>query len=354
MRARTRCIGMKEAESMFEETGEELLLKVKRLCEREGRMGLKLAQETILKEKTSVRYLQDAIEYMVFKYQPDYSRPALISFCCKALGGDAKPTIPVGAALTLLDYSIGIHDDIIDQSKTKNRRRTVYGKFGKDLAIILSDVLLFKGFTLLCRALHSGIPLDRVIRILETIEKTWFDQSIAETLEIKHRRAIETTPKQCLEKVRLRAAEFEACTRIGGILGGGLEKQIEDLGAYGRLVGMMGILRDELIDMLEFTVLRHRIRRESLPMPLLYALQNPRLKPKLVEIVVRSRLNTNDLQEISRLSDRSGGNESVADLIHEMSRKAIKHAKTFKSRELEIIATSLPLNLEKWKPLPQS
>ena len=253
--------------------------------------------------------------------------------------------------MTLFAWAIGIHDDIIDQSKTKNKRLTVLGKFGKELSLIFSDILFFKGFTLFRRTIGSRISINRTVRILEIIEEVWFEQSIGEVAELEARGTIEITPEECLRKIRLRAAEFEACTRIGGILGGGSEKQIENLGAYGRTIGMMSILRNEVIDMLELNVLKHRIRRESLPLPLLYALKNPQLESQLVQLIIGSRLTKKNLQEISKLSDRSGGIEYVASLIHEMSQEALTLAKNSKSKELEAIAASLLLHTEEWKSL---
>ena len=342
---------MKEKKSVTEETGEKLLEKVRRLCENEGLEGWKLAQKTMLKEKADSPKLQEIIEYMMLKYKPDYFRPALLSFCCKAVGGNPKATIPTGAALTLFAWAIGIHDDIIDRSRMKNKHPTVLGKFGKDLALILSDVLFFKGFTLLGKTLESEISVKRVIKILETIEKIWFEQSSGETFEIQSRGSTDVTSKACLEKIRMRASEMEACTRIGGILGDGSIKQIEDLGAYGRLVGMMSILRNELIDMLEFNMLRHRIRRESLPLPIIYALQDQRIRPRLISLITEPRLTKEDMQSISKLSDRSGGIEYIAVLIGKMVKEAHMHTKTFKSKELEIIATSLSIPPSEWRPV---
>ncbi|MCK4478031.1 polyprenyl synthetase family protein [Candidatus Bathyarchaeota archaeon] len=342
---------MKEKKSVTEETGEKLLEKVRRLCENEGLEGWKLAQKTMLKEKADSPKLQEIIEYMMLKYKPDYFRPALLSFCCKAVGGNPKTTIPTGAALTLFAWAIGIHDDIIDRSRMKNKHPTVLGKFGKDLALILSDVLFFKGFTLLRKTLDSEISVGRLVEILETIEKIWFEQSAGETLEIQSRGSTDVTSKACLEKIRMRASEMEACTRIGGILGDGSRKQIEDLGAYGRLVGMMSILRNELIDMLEFNMLRHRIRRESLPLPIIYALQDQRIRPQLISLITKSKLTKRDLRNISKLSDRSGGIEYIANLIDRMAQESCAYAKSFRSKELKIIGTSSLISSKEWRPL---
>ena len=342
---------MKEDKSTTGMTGEELFEEARKLCEKEGMEGWKLAQKTMLKEKACSKELQDAIEHCMLKYHPDYFRPALLSFCSKAVGGKKKATVSTGAALTLFAWAIGIHDDIIDKSKTKNRRPTILGKFGKDLALILSDVLLFKGFTLLRRTLRSETSIERVIEILDTVEKVWFEQSEGEAVEIKHRGLTDVTPEKCLEKIRMRASEIEACARIGAILGGGATRHVERLGKYGRLIGMMGILRNEVIDMLEMDALKHRIRKESLPLPIVYALQDPSTRPKLVSLIAKKGLARRDLQNIARLSDRSRGIERTAALISEMSKEATGYSESFRSKELKLLAIPFQISPKEWRKL---
>ncbi|MDH5448512.1 MAG: polyprenyl synthetase family protein [Candidatus Bathyarchaeota archaeon] len=347
---------MKENEGVFEETGEELLNKTDKLCEKEGREGWKLAQETMLKEKTSSSELEEAIKYVMLDYKPDYFRPALLSLCSKAVGGTSEVTISTAASLVLFGRAIGIHDDIIDKSRTKNRRPTVLGKFGKELALVLSDVLFFKGFTLLRKTIRSGIPPEKIIAILSTIERIWFEQSESEVLELRSRRQIDITPEECLAKIRMRASELEAVTRIGGILGCGSQGEVNILGMFGRLFGIMSMLRDEIIDVLELDVLRHRIRQESLPLPLVYTLQDPKARPEIISIISKKRLTAMDLQRISKASDDRRGLNYVAELITKMAEEACSYVELLqnKNKKLKLLITSTTINPRDWKPVFQA
>lgn len=344
---------MKENDSIFKETGEKLLEKVKILCEKEGMEGWKLAQETMLKEETSSPELRESIEYVMRRYQPDYFRPALLSLCSKSVGGSPGVTVSFAASLVLFGRAIGIHDDIIDQSKTKNRNPTILGKFGKDLSLVLSDILLFKGFTLLRKTIQSGITSKKVIAILSTIEKIWFEQSEGEVLELRSRGQVGTTPQECLAKIRMRSSELEAVTRIGGVLGGGSQSEVNVLSRFGRLLGTMSILRDEIIDMLEFDVLRHRIRKESLPLPLVYALQGPKIGPNIISVISKKRLTTIDLRRITKNVDKAGGLNYVAGLISKMGEEACSYTDVlkYKNKELKLLITSIKIEPEDWKQL---
>ena len=337
---------------MPKETGKELLEKAKKLCEKEGREGWKLAQETMLKEKTSSPELQEAIKYLMTKCQPDVFRPALLSLCSKAVKGTSNVTAPVGASLILLARAIGIHDDIIDQSKTKDERLTVLGKFGSDITLVLSDILLFRGFTSLRRALESGTSVGKVMAILSTIEKIWIvEQSDAEALDLKFRRQIDVTPQQCLTKIRMIASEIEAIARIGGILGEGTENEIMTLGKYGRLLGTMALLRDEIVDMFRFKTLKHRIKKETLPLPLVYTLQT-QFRHVVISLVSKARLTTRDLEGILKFSEEAGGIEKTANLLEKMVKEAHLLVSELKMiRELKLLASSTALRLEEWEPI---
>lgn len=336
---------------------EKLLEEIKDLLKNEGKEGVELAQEALM-EETDVQRLRKALSFTRSSMQEptDYFRTALLSLCSKAVGGSSRNTFSTGASLVLFARAIGIHDDIIDQSRAKGGRLTAPGMLGKDIALILSDILLFKGFTLFRKTLESDVSLDRAVTVLGVIEKIWFEQSEGEVLEIQSRGKTNLTPEECLKKIRMRASEMEACTRIGGILGGGSEGEVENLGRYGRMLGMASILRNELVDMLEFKVLYHRIRKESLPLPLVYALQNPEARPKLIALISEKDLKKN-LKKISGLVDKTGGMEYVADLIGKRVHEALISIDIFKKRgvhqQLRLLVVTLPIRPQEWKPILQ-
>lgn len=331
---------------------DKLLEEIKDILLREGKEGVELAQKA-LDEDTSVIELKKALSFTrsCMREPTDYFRTALLSLCSKAVGGTAKSTFHIGASLNLFGRAIGIHDDIIDQSKMKEGKPTAPGKFGEDIALILSDILFFKGFTLFRGLLGSGISLDTSISILSVIEKIWFEQSEGEVLEVQHRGKTGVTPKECMRKIRMRASEMEACCRIGGILGGGSNEDIESLGNYGRMLGIASILRNELIDMLDLKTLRHRIQKESLPLPIIYALQDP---SKKLESIISHKPSMADLRKISKFTEERNGLQYVSDLIDEAVRKGLSSIDRFKNKvvyqRLKLLVSSLPIRPEEWKP----
>lgn len=345
---------MKKTARKNELHNEELLEQAKKIMEKEGAKGWNLARKALLNQETRSSQIKEALNYVV--QLPDFFRPGLAAICSEAAGGTLEVTVPSSASLIMLGKAIGIHDDIVDNLKKRKKRQTLFGKFGKEIALIVSDILLFKGFTLLRKNSEIGISQKTEMKILETIDKFWFEQAEGEIFELVSRRQTTTTTQECLAKIKMRASELETVARIGAILGGGSENEIEASGKYGGLLGTAAILRDELVDMLEFDVLKHRIKYESLPLPMIYALQNHYAKTKISQIISKKQFSNHDMLTISKITDHAGGISYVADCITKTVQEAYLHIKTFrnKRRELEVIANSLLVRPSDWKQIIKS
>jgi len=245
--------------------GNDIVEQVQKLLEERGRKALEEAKRTILQEEVECKEVREALNYFMQEYWHDLARPTLLSIACEAVGGDPELTTPIAISMSLISGAIDIHDDIIDQSKVKGSRPTVLGKFGKDVALLVGDALLFKGFALLHESVENGVPSEKLPVIIDIVKRMFFELGDAEALELGFRGRIDVTPEEYLRVVRKKAADVEAHTRISAILGGGSKEEIEALSKYGRLLGMLIILRDDLIDMVDFDEAVHRFKRECLP-----------------------------------------------------------------------------------------
>jgi geranylgeranyl pyrophosphate synthase len=72
---------------------------------------------------------------------------------------------------------------------------------------------------------------------------------------------------------------------VGAIIGGGSADEVEALGSFGRHLGTVCILRDDLEDTFnDLWELRSRILRESLPLPIVYSLGDKRCRDMLKDM----------------------------------------------------------------------
>jgi len=285
-----------------EEISEQLL----KFLEERGKKTLEMARKTVLEEKIESKEVHEALKYFMNEYWHDVTRPALLSLVCEAVGGDPDITTPIAISMSLISGGIDIHDDIIDQSENKGDRPTVLGKFGKDIALLVGDALLFKGFTVLYTAVEKGVPAEQIAVISDIIKRTFFELGDAVALELQFRGRVDVTPEDYLCVVRKKAADVEACTRISAIVGGGSKEEIEALGEYGRLLGMLLILRNDMVDMFDPEETIHRIKKEHLSLVFLYALQNPEMKSSVSDLINKT-VTEKDVEKLSAIVDKAGG-----------------------------------------------
>jgi geranylgeranyl pyrophosphate synthase len=313
---------------------EEITNQLLKLLEERGKKALEMARKTVLEEPIESKEAQEALTYFMTEYWHNVTRPALLSLVCEAVGGDPDITTPIAISITLISGATGIHDDIIDQSKTKGSRPTVYGKFGKDIALLVGDALLFKGFNILFKAVEKGVTTEKIVAISDVMKRAFFELGDAEALAFHFRGRADVTPEDYLCVVRKKAADIEAYTRISAILGDGSEEEIEVLGEYGRLLGMLVILRADMIDMFDLKETIHRIKKEHLPLVILYALQNPEMNSFLRSLLKKTK-TLKDAEKLSTFVDKAGGYIRMEECMNKLAEEActkiekIKHNRQY-------------------------
>jgi len=285
---------------------EEAMKKLQKIFKKRGSKALEMARKEVLKEKIECKEAREALTYFITEYWHDLARPTLLSLVCEAVGGDPELTTPIAVSMILISGAVDIHDDIIDRSETKDGRLTVFGKFGGDIALLVGDALLFKGLALLNQAVEEGVPAQKMRSIIDIVQRMFFELGDAEALELPLRGRPDMSPRKYLQIVRRKAADVEAHTRIGAIIGNASPSDIEAFGAYGRLLGMLIILRDDWIDVLDFKEIRHRVQNECLPLPILYGMHNPLVKNKLGSLLQSGIITRKKAKRILEITLEAG------------------------------------------------
>jgi heptaprenyl diphosphate synthase len=291
--------------------------ELQRLFEQRGRKVFEMAKQAILEEKIESKEIEKAFNYFATEYWRDLARPTLLSLCCEAVGGNPQATFSVAISTSLISGGVDIHDDIIDLSEVKNARPTVYGKFGKDIALLVGDALMFKGLALL-NGLNKEIGKEKIAVISKVLKSMFFELGDAEAMELRFRKQFDVSTSEYLAVVRRKAADVEAHTCIGVILGNGTEEETEILSKYGRNLGMLLILVDDNADMIHPEELLHRIRKEHLPFPMLCALEDPKVKPYVISLLKKERLKKVDAEKLFKVVYDSGGFNRVEKIMENL------------------------------------
>jgi len=304
---------------MKEKDQEKLMAKAQVLLKQKGQKAFQIAKKSVLQEKNGKSPVIEAIRYFMDNWR-DVHHPALLSLACEAVGGNPSVTTQAGAATVLLASAADIHDDVIDQSKIKDGKPTVYGKFGKETALLAGDFLLLKGITLLY---ENGKALSqKQIQATENLLlQAVLEVSSAELKEVAFRGNFNVTSEEYFSIIEAKATIAKASMHIGAILGNGNPKEIDALGNYGRILGILMKIRDDFIDVFEPDELENRFKNECLPLPILYAFQNSKAKSKIMSIFEKTRLSGDDAYKIVEIVVATTGfgnlRKRIAGLVEE-------------------------------------
>ena len=277
-------------------TKEKLIEQVQRLLEERSQKSLETAKKEILQEKMECKEINDAFMYYVRNWN-DVVHPGLLSIACEAVGGSADETIPIQVVMLLLTAAVDIHDDIIDESKTKYGKPTVFGRFGKDIALLVGDALLMKALVLLHK-MEKQFPAEKMDAIWNIINSRFFELGDAEAFEASLKGNIDISPEECFQILKMKASTFEAHMRIGAIVGDGEQDIVDLIGNYGRTLGILLGIREDFIDVFEPEELQNRIKNECLPLPILYAFKNPQTKKIILTYLSKRKISDKDAERI--------------------------------------------------------
>jgi geranylgeranyl diphosphate synthase type I len=245
----------------------------------------------------------------------DYSRPALMILSCEAVGGNPKLVEPVAKALILISGAFDIHDDIIDKSyeRSEKKTKTLLGIYGYEAMLLAGDSLMMGAISYL-PSMHGTISHEKIIRIAELIKNASFELGGSAFEEFGFVRNYEITPERYLQVMKMKAADVESYIKIGAIVGGANEEKIKDFGQFGRLLGMIVLLRDDIDDTFnDLQELKARILNESLPLPVLFSLLDPNLHILINSITLESP--NQDLEKILELIEQQQGFEKTVNVV---------------------------------------
>jgi len=337
---------MKGAGSLEEEAEFKELLKT---IEDKGRVAFETAKKAISEEKILSGKVREALDYYSANLWFDIHHAGFLSLACEAVGGKPDRTTLTGAAMILLRAGIDVHDDIIDEQRTKAGKMTVYGKYGSGIAILSGNAFLFRGFALMNEAVA---PLSRPARekVVDLAKKAFFEIGDAVASELELRDNANVLPQDYYSRVvRRKAVGVEAHIKIGALLGNGTREELDQLSQFGRVLGIVTVVRDELVDAYEPEELQDRVRNEVAPLTLLYALQDAHAKEKINRLLRKKKLSETDVQKILELTFESEGYQRFRKDLQTSVRNSMRllsHLKESKAKDtLQLLISVLMKDL---------
>ncbi|MBI2095238.1 MAG: polyprenyl synthetase family protein [Candidatus Omnitrophica bacterium] len=197
--------------------------------------------------------LHQAMRYAVFPAGKRI-RPVLALEACRAVGGDVKKAMPAACALELIhSYSL-VHDDLpcMDDDPRRRGQPSCHVKFGEDTALLAGDALLTLAFRALCvrdgassrRELAGRLDVARLIA--EAVGSEGMVGGQAVDIACRDQEVDLATAEYI--NVHKSGALIAVSLKTGATLGGGSKKQVESLYRYGKFVGLLFQIVDDIMD----------------------------------------------------------------------------------------------------------
>jgi len=168
-------------------------------------------------------------------------RPLILILAAESVGKSDENAYAASCAVEFLHTESVIHDDIIDNETMRRKKDPFHIKYGYNASILTGDFVL--GLIL---NISSRLNNPRITKDLST---TAMLMSEGEIIEGRLEESEDVTFDDYLKVIEYKTATaFETSARLGAILGGGSEEQIEALSEYGKNIGIAYQIQDDLND----------------------------------------------------------------------------------------------------------
>jgi octaprenyl-diphosphate synthase len=199
-------------------------------------------------------------------------RPMLVLLASKLAGDGGESAIRLGAVVEMIHTATLVHDDVIDDARTRRGRPSTNAKWGNQTSVLAGDWLYMQAFQIALR--------ERNFRVLDLLIGVTQQMVEGELLQLQRIGSIEVTEAEYMDLVdRKTAGLFSTCARLGAVVAGA-DRAVEDkLGEYAWNLGMAFQLVDDILDFTAHeSVLGKPVGNDlaegKVTLPLIYALED--------------------------------------------------------------------------------
>jgi octaprenyl-diphosphate synthase len=168
-------------------------------------------------------------------------RPGLVLLSGLTCGGVTEKHIRSAAIFEIIHNATLLHDDVVDEGKSRRGVPTVNSIHGNESAVLLGDFLLGRVIGM-CVGLGDRVSEIIAVASMRTCE--------GELRQISQRGNWSLSEPEYIEIIAGKtAALFEGACAAGTVLAGADELTVQALASYGRNVGISFQITDDLLDL---------------------------------------------------------------------------------------------------------
>src|SRR5438270_8386108 len=268
-------------------------------------------------------------------------RPALVLLSSKLFNYEGRGAIRLGAVVEIIHTATLVHDDIIDEAKTRRGRPAANTQWGNSKCVLAGDWLYMQAFKIAVQ--------ERNFRVLDVLIDLTQQMVEGELLQMEKLGKCISLEEHFDLIFRKTACLFSASTRLGAIIGGGSDEQETRLGEYGRNLGLAFQIVDDVLDLTASEEVLGKpvasdLREGKATMAVIHALQNCTTEERrLVETVLEERAFVSVKHEqILEMLNRYGSIAYAYDAAAKYAEAARKAICSFADSDIKRALLSVP------------
>src|SRR5713101_7458152 len=168
-------------------------------------------------------------------------RPALLLLSAKLFNYEGRGAVKLGAVVEIIHTATLVHDDIIDEAKTRRGRPAANTQWGNSKCVLAGDWLYMQAFKVALQ--------ERNFRILDALIDLTQQMVEGELLQMEKLGKLISLDEHFDLIYRKTACLFSVCMRMGAILGGATPEHEDQVARYGRDLGMAFQIVDDVLDL---------------------------------------------------------------------------------------------------------
>ena len=235
-------------------------------------------------------------------------RPILILLMTKSFGKVTSVAQYAAVGLELLHTASLVHDDVVDESGERRGQASVNASYNNKVAVLVGDYILSTALLNIARTNDCDIVCD-----LAELGRTLSNGEILQLTNIANTNFSEEVYFEVIRQKT--AALFEACAVIGAKAGGADKQAVEAARAFGRNVGVIFQIRDDIFDYYQSADLGkptgNDMAEGKLTLPVLYAL-NTTGDTQMAALARKVKARNVSAEEIAQLVEFTKNNGGIA------------------------------------------
>lgn len=261
-------------------------------------------------------------------------RPVIVILCSKLFGQANDNTIASAAAVELLHNATLIHDDVVDNSKTRRNRPTINSIWDNHIAVLVGDYFVSCAMQ---QAISTGD-----IRIIDALCHLGKLLSLGEIDQIYNARYHTLTEEAYYNIISNKTASlFVACAKMGCYAAGVFDQRVDSLAEFVRLLGLCFQIRDDIFDYFVSDAIgkptSNDLREGKITLPLLHTLLREDLPDHetMVELSHKEILDDAEIATLTSYAIDNGGIDYAFDEMKRLRAEAAEVLAVFPDSEIK-------------------